>query len=43
MEYRILPHGGERISVTGLGAGSLTGTKQEMVDLIDNAIKNGIN
>ena len=43
MEYRILPHGGEKISVIGLGAGSLTGTKQEMADIIDAAIENGIN
>lgn len=27
MEYRILPHGGEKISVLGLGSGSLSGTE----------------
>ncbi len=43
MEYRILPHGGERISVIGLGNGSLTGTEQEMTDVINAAIDNGIN
>lgn len=43
MEYRILPHGGEKISVIGLGAGSLTGSEQEMTDVIDAAIRNGIN
>ena len=29
MEYRTLPHGGERISVIGLGSGSITGSEQE--------------
>lgn len=43
MEYRILPHGGEKISVLGLGSGSLTGTEQEIEDVITAAIQNGIN
>lgn len=43
MEYRTLPHGGEKISVVGLGAGSLSGTRDEMAALIDAAIENGIN
>ena len=43
MEYRVLPHGGEKISVIGLGAGSLSGTEEEMVDLLDAAIQGGIN
>ncbi|MBD5459325.1 MAG: (4Fe-4S)-binding protein [Lachnospiraceae bacterium] len=43
MEYRTLPHGGEKISVIGLGSGSITGTEQEMVDVIDAAIQSGIN
>lgn len=43
MEYRILPHGGEKISIIGLGSGSLTGTKKEMTDVINDAIQNGIN
>ena len=38
MEYRVLPNGGEKISVIGLGAGSLSGTEEEMVDLLDTAI-----
>ena len=38
MEYRTLPHGGEKISVIGLGSGSLTGTEQEMTAVIDAAI-----
>lgn len=43
MEYRTLPHGGEKISVIGLGSGSLTGTEQEMIDVIDTAIEHGVN
>lgn len=43
MEYRILPHGGEKISVIGLGSGNITGAEQEMIDVIDTAIENGIN
>ena len=43
MEYRTLPHGGEKISVIGLGSGSLSGTEQEMTDVICTAIQNGIN
>lgn len=43
MEYRTLPHRGEKISVIGLGGGSLSGTEQEMTDVICAAIQNGIN
>ena len=43
MEYRTLPHGGEKISVIGLGSGSITGSEQEMTAVIDAAIANGIN
>ena len=43
MEYRVLPHGGEKISVIGLGAGSLSGTEKEMAELLDAAIQGGIN
>lgn len=43
MEYRTLSHGGEKISVVGLGAGSLSGTKEEMVAILNTAIENGIN
>jgi len=43
MEYRTLPHGGEKISVIGLGSGSISGTEAEMVNVIDAAIENGIN
>ncbi len=31
MEYRTLPHGGEKISIIGMGTDSLGGTEQEMV------------
>lgn len=43
MEYRILPHGGEKISVIGLGGGCITGTQKEMVDTICLAMDQGIN
>lgn len=43
MEYRILPHGGEKVSVIGLGAGSLSGTTEEMTALLDYAMAQGIN
>ena len=43
MEYRVLPHGGEKISVIGLGSGSLSGTEDEMVAVLNAAIDNGIN
>lgn len=43
MEYRTLPHGGEKISVIGLGSGSLGGTEQQMTEVIDAAIQSGVN
>ena len=43
MIYRMLPHGGEQISVIGLGSGSLSGTEQEMTAVLDTAIQNGVN
>lgn len=43
MEYRTLPHGGEQISIIGLGSGSLSGTTEEMTVVIDTAIQNGVN
>ncbi len=43
MEYRTLPHGGEKISVLGLGMGSITGTQEEITAAIDAAIKAGVN
>ena len=41
--HRMLPHGGEQISVIGLGSGSLSGTEQEMTAVLDTAIQNGVN
>lgn len=43
MEYRTLPHGGEQISVLGLGMGYISGTQDEITATIDAAIKAGIN
>ncbi len=43
MEYRTLPHGGKQIGVIGLGAGSLTGTQEEMVAVLNTALDSGIN
>lgn len=43
MEYRTLPHGGEKISIIGLGSGSIAGSEQEMTDVINTAIQNGVN
>lgn len=43
MEYRTLPHGGEQISVIGLGGGSLTGTEAEMTTLLETAMDHGVN
>ncbi|MDO4355532.1 MAG: aldo/keto reductase [Clostridia bacterium] len=43
MEYRTLPHGGEQISVLGLGMGYISGTEDEMTAIIDRAIDGGIN
>lgn len=43
MEYRTLPHGGEKISVLGLGMGYISGTQDEITETIDAAIKAGIN
>ncbi len=43
MEYRELPHGGEKISVLGLGMGYISGTTEEIAEVIRTAIKNGIN
>lgn len=43
MEYRTLPHGGEKISVIGLGSGSISGTEQEMTAVLETALENGIN
>lgn len=43
MEYRILPHGGEKISTIGLGISCLSGTREEIARIVSTAIDNGIN
>ena len=44
MEYRVLPHGGEKISVIGLGMGSIhNADTAEIVDTLHKAIDAGIN
>lgn len=43
MEYRKIPHGKEKVSVIGLGSGSLSGTEEEMTGVISTAIAQGIN
>ncbi|NHM15292.1 (4Fe-4S)-binding protein [Eggerthellaceae bacterium zg-887] len=44
MEYRTLPHGGEKISVIGLGMGSIhESAEKEIVRTLDAAIDAGIN
>lgn len=44
MEYRTLPHGGEKISVTGMGS-SVVGEQKEkdIIKTVDYAIEHGIN
>lgn len=44
MEYRILPHGGEKISVIGMGA-SVIGERpeEEIIKTVKTAVENGIN
>ncbi len=37
------PHGGEKISVIGLGTGSFSGSEQQMVQMFDTAIQHGVN
>ena len=43
MEYRVLPRGGERISVVGMGGSCLKGSVDEMADVVSEAIDAGIN
>ena len=44
MEYRILPHGGEKISILGLGTSSIqASTEQEIEETVRLAAENGIN
>ena len=44
MEYRTLPHGGEKISVVGLGMGSIHNSSEaDIVRTVHAAIDGGIN
>ena len=44
MEYRKLPHGGEEISVLGLGTSALCSAgEEEITKTLDLAIESGIN
>ncbi len=44
MEYRALPHGGERIGVLGIGTGGIQkNTDAEIEQIIRTAIENGVN
>ena len=44
MEYRTLPHGGERVSVIGMGASVVGGqSEKEIVEVIRAAYERGVN
>ena len=44
MDYRVLPHGGEKISIIGFGTASIGGSSEkEAREAIDCAIENGVN
>lgn len=44
MKYRVLPHGGESISILGVGASSIqASTEKEIRETIAWAVENGIN
>ncbi len=44
MEYRTLPHGGEKISILGIGTSSIqTADDKEIEETIRTAVENGIN
>lgn len=43
MEYRQLPHGGEPISVIGLGGGSLPDDTEKAFQIVNAAIESGVN
>lgn len=44
MDYRILPHGGEKISVIGMGTASIGGSPEnDARETIEYAIENGVN
>ena len=44
MQYRELPHGGEKISVIGLGMGSIhEGSEAEIEETLKLALESGVN
>ena len=44
MEYRILPHGGEKISVIGMGSSVIGGgDRQEMIETVRETVAAGVN
>lgn len=44
MEYRVLPHGREKISVLGLGMGGIQGASEEEIEqVVSTAIEHGMN
>lgn len=44
MQYRELPHGGEKISVIGLGMGSIhEGSEEEIEKTLKLALESGVN
>lgn len=44
MEYRVLPHGGEKISILGLGTSSIqASTEAEIEETVRLAVENGVN
>ena len=44
MKYRILPHGGESISIIGLGTSSIqAASEQEIEETVRYALERGIN
>ena len=43
MLYRVLPHGGEKISVIGLGASSLHEAGKAAVKVVETALDAGVN
>ena len=43
MEYRILPHGGEKISIIGMGTSSLHEAGKDAVAVVEAALQRGVN
>lgn len=44
MEYRVLPHGGEKIGILGMGTSSIgMAGESEIIDTLEFALRNGVN